>query len=74
MIKITSSPKFYSVNEARLLAKKRVPRLFFDFVDGSSGNETLNFLNTNELQNIRLMPRVLQNVHKRTFKTNGTEN
>ena len=49
---------FYSVEEAKTFAINRLPKLVFDFVDGSSGNETLPELNNLELQKIRLIPRV----------------
>ena len=34
-----TSKKIHSVEEARNLAKKRMPRMMFDFVDGASGDE-----------------------------------
>ena len=48
--------KFFSVAEARLRARKRLPRMMFDFVDGASGDESLSQLNSSALDAIRLMP------------------
>ena len=61
---------FYSIDEARLQAQKRLPRIVFDFVDGASGNETLPDFNSNELSKIRLMPRVLKNIENRNLSKN----
>ena len=59
------SKKIHSVEEARNLAKKRMPRMMFDFVDGASGDEKLCENNGKALDQIRLQPRVLRNVEKR---------
>ena len=61
--------RFFSVAEARLRARKRLPRMMFDFVDGASGNESLSQLNSTALDAIRLMPRVLRNVADRDLST-----
>tara|TARA_B100001250_G_scaffold413989_1_gene450110 strand:- start:1473 stop:2633 length:1161 start_codon:yes stop_codon:yes gene_type:complete len=64
---ITPSKKIHSIEDARNLAKKRVPRLMFDFVDGASGDERLCELNSSSLDQIRLEPKVLRNVEKRNL-------
>ena len=46
MNNITASKKIHSVEDARNLAKKRMPRLMFDFVDGASGDERLCEINS----------------------------
>ena len=51
-----------------MVAKKRVPRLMFDFVDGASGDEKLCENNSKALDQIRLQPKVLRNVEKRIIK------
>ena len=60
--------KIFSVDDARLLARWRIPRLMFDFIDGAAGNEQAKRLNRQALDEIRLQPRVLVNVDKRTLK------
>ena len=62
MTNIVPSKKIHSVEEARIVAKKRVPRLMFDFVDGASGDEKLYENNSIALDQIRLQPKVLRNV------------
>ena len=65
--KVTPSKKIHSLEDARKLAKKRLPKMFFDFVDGSSGDEKLSELNSTALDQIRLEPKVLRNVEKRNL-------
>ena len=68
MNNVVPSKKIYSVEEARIVAKKRVPKLMFDFVDGASGDERLCENNSKSLDQIRLQPKVLRNVEKRIIK------
>lgn len=65
--KITPSKKIHSLDDARKLAKKRLPKMFFDFVDGAAGDEKLCELNSAALDQIRLEPKVLRNVEKRNL-------
>lgn len=59
----------FCVDEARQRAKKRVPRMMFDFVDGASGDESLRDLNSKAMDSVRLMPRVLVDVAERDMST-----
>jgi len=61
--------KLFSVAEARQVAKRRLPRMMFDFIDGASGDESLRDLNSAMIDHIRLMPRVLIDVSERTMST-----
>lgn len=61
--------KFNSTNEARLLARRRVPRMMFDFVDGASGSEVAAAANQSAFAGICLQPRVLDDVAVRSLKT-----
>ena len=65
--KIIPSKKIHSLDDARKLAKKRLPKMFFDFVDGAAGDEKLCELNSTALDQIRLEPKVLRNVEKRNL-------
>ena len=65
--KIKPSKKIHSLEDARKLAKKRLPKMFFDFVDGAAGDEKLSELNSSALDQIRLEPKVLRNVEKRNL-------
>ena len=68
MNNIVASKKIHSVEDARNLARKRMPKLMFDFVDGSSGDEKLCEINSTALDQIRLEPKVLRNIEKRYLK------
>ena len=65
---VKPSKKIFSIDDARNFAKKRLPRLIFDFVDGGSGDEKLSEINHKALDKIRLEPKVLRNVEKRNLK------
>ena len=41
MSNIFPSKRIHSIEDARNLARKRMPRMMFDFVDGASGDEKL---------------------------------
>ena len=68
MNNITASKKIHNIEDARNLAKKRMPKLMFDFVDGASGDEKLCEINSTALDQIRLEPKVLRNVENRKLK------
>jgi isopentenyl diphosphate isomerase/L-lactate dehydrogenase-like FMN-dependent dehydrogenase len=58
----------HSYEDARRLAKKRLPRMIFDYIDGAAGTEHGEQLNRNAIRDIRLQPRILNNVEKRSIK------
>ena len=58
----------FSLSDARGRAKRRLPRIIFDFVDGGAGNESACRLNVDELEALRLLPRVLVNVEQRNLR------
>ena len=49
MNNITPSKKIHSIEDARNLARKRMPKLMFDFLDGASGDEKLCEINSTAL-------------------------
>ena len=57
--------RFFSAVEARRMARSRLPRMMFDFVDGAAGDETLRDINSRAIDAVRLMPRVLADVSSR---------
>ncbi len=61
--------QLFSVAEARQVAKRRLPRMMFDFIDGASGDESLRNLNSAMIDHIRLMPRVLIDISERAMST-----
>lgn len=59
----------YSIDEARDVARRRIPKIIFDFIDGAAGNESTKQRNREALEAIHLQPRVLINVDQRSLKT-----
>ncbi len=57
--------KIFSASDARKYARRRLPRIIFDFIDGSAGEETAHALNVEMIESLRLLPRVLVNVDRR---------
>ena len=61
------SGRIHCTEDARVVARRRMPRMMFDFVDGSAGNEVGERLNRTAIERIRLQPRVLVNVENRNL-------
>jgi L-lactate dehydrogenase (cytochrome) len=59
--------RIFCVADARVQARRRMPRMMFDYVDGAAGNESASRLNCQVLDAIRLLPRVLVNVEERSL-------
>ncbi len=51
------------------MARKRQPKLVFDFIDGATGREVASGRNTSRFDNIMLQPRVMAHVETRTIGT-----
>ena len=51
--------------DARRAARRRLPRMLFDFIDGGAGEERASRRNREALDRIELLPRVLVNVEAR---------
>lgn len=60
--------KIITVDDARKAAKRRMPRMIFDYIDGAAGTESANQLNQSRLEQIRLNPRVLRITEGRSLK------
>ncbi len=56
-----------SVSDARQLARRRMPRIMFDYIDGAAGSEFTHEQNSAQLDTIRLLPRVLVNTENRNL-------
>lgn len=54
-----------NVDDARQTARRRLPRMVFDYIDGAAGTERLNAHNQSVFDTYRLQPRVLVNVENR---------
>jgi len=59
-------PVITCIEDLRQLAKKRVPRMFYDYADSGSWTETTYRANQADLQKIQLRQRVAVNVEPRT--------
>jgi len=59
--------QIFSIDDARRIARQRLPRLMFDFIDGAAGNERAKGRNREALEALCLMPRVLVNVDQRSL-------
>ena len=57
--------KYYCIDDFRLVAQQRLPRVIFDYVDGAAGFETSYRLNQEVIEQVRLMPRVLVDIQQR---------
>jgi L-lactate dehydrogenase (cytochrome) len=60
---------FFSVEDFRTRASRRMPRLLFDAVDGAAGNEMASRLNSKAFDDVCLQGRVLVNVEGRRLQT-----
>jgi len=62
------SNRIFSVSDARKFARRRLPRMIFDFIDGSAGEERACELNVEMIEALRMLPRVLVNVEDRNHR------
>jgi L-lactate dehydrogenase (cytochrome) len=61
------APKIHSSEDARRLARKRLPWMVFDYIDGAAGTETGAARNRAAFDNLELLPRILRNVSDRSL-------
>lgn len=64
------SSEIHTASDARRFARWVLPWMVFDYIDGAAGEETGERLNRDAMRAIRLMPRVLNNVEKRSLAVN----
>lgn len=62
-------PVITTIEELRLLAKKRVPRMFYDYADSGSWTESTYGANEADFKSIKLRQRVAVNVEDRSLAT-----
>ncbi len=55
----------HSIADARARAKRRMPRLMFDYIDGAAGEETAAANNAQRFRDIRLLPRSFKDINHR---------
>lgn len=59
----------YTIDEMRSLAKRHLPRVIFDYIDGGAGDEQGLQSNADQFRKFRLVPRYLVDVSQRSQKT-----
>lgn len=59
----------HSISDARRRARRRVPRLMFDYIDGAAGEETAAANNAQRFRDIRLLPRSFKDINHRDLST-----
>lgn len=62
-------PVITNIEDLRVLAKKRVPRMFYDYADSGSWTEGTYRANESDFQKIKLRQRVAVNMENRTTAT-----
>ncbi|MDQ2139389.1 alpha-hydroxy acid oxidase [Alcaligenaceae bacterium A4P071] len=62
-------PTITTVEDMRVLAKRRVPKMFYDYADSGSWTESTYRANTDDFQKIKLRQRVAVNMEGRSIRT-----
>ena len=62
-------PVITNIEDLRLLAEKRVPRMFYDYADSGSWTEGTYRANSEDFQKIKLRQRVAVNMENRSTAT-----
>jgi len=62
-------PVITNIEDLRVLAEKRVPRMFYDYADSGSWTETTYRANESDFQKIKLRQRVAVNMENRSTAT-----
>ena len=62
-------PIITNIEDLRLLAKRRVPRMFYDYADSGSWTESTYRANESDFQKIKLRQRILVNLEHRSTET-----
>jgi len=66
-VSVRRSRKIHNSDDARRLARQRLPKMMFDFIEGGSGDESLTKANNEAIAAVKLMPRVLLDVGERNM-------
>ena len=64
-----SANAIHSADDARRIAKRRLPWMVFDYIDGAAGRETGAVRNREALDAVTLRPRILRDVSTRSLST-----
>ena len=66
---MATADHIHSAEDARRLAKRRLPWMVFDYIDGAAGRETGITRNRSALDALTLRPRILRDVSQRSLAT-----
>jgi len=66
---INAAAHIHSAEDARRLAKRRLPWMIFDYIDGAAGSETGAHRNRAAMDAVTLKPRILRDVSDRDLST-----
>lgn len=64
-----SRSRIFCTEDARRIARRRLPRVIFDFIEGAAGREVASLRNQSRFDEITLAPRVMENVGTRSLRT-----
>src|SRR4029077_15201822 len=64
-----SAPVITNIEDLRELAKRKVPRMFYDYADSGAWSESTYRANETDFQRIRLRQRVAVDMSNRTLAT-----
>lgn len=68
-MELNFNPKYPSIEDLRIKAKKRIPRFAFEYVDGGCNSEVNLKRNTSEIRDVQLKPYYLKNHRGSTLQT-----
>jgi L-lactate dehydrogenase (cytochrome) len=66
---VGAAAQIHSAEDARRLARRRLPWMIFDYIDGAAGSETGAMRNREALDAMTLRPRILRDVSQRSLAT-----
>ena len=67
--RLSFGAEIVSYDDARQAAKRRLPRMIYDFIDGAAGRESAPARNRAGFDALNLQPRALRNVTERSLTT-----
>ena len=67
--KPTSLNACHTIGDLRLLAQRRLPRVFFDYIDGAAEDEVTRARNLSDYSQLQFVPRTLTDVSKVNLAT-----
>ena len=65
-----NTARLFTVEHLREAARRRLPKMVFEFVDGGSGSESVLRRNRTAFEDIRLLPRILSDVRNASTEAN----